>query len=219
MTDEIEDYLGYVWQSETNADGTFSLKHILTGYYMGGGYENDENVELVPADQKGKFDYQSAKVAGVVNIVFAENVYLNAQPGTNNMVTWNSASGNDNSAFTFEEAEAIKDGAEYVIDLSSANGLRVMTLPVAVSVPDRGTLAYEVLGVKGEGENATIELKAITGAIEAGKPFIFDPDGYAEAYFENAKIGAVAEGKVANGLMGVLVDTELNQDGFLVIQN
>ena len=219
MTDEIEDYLGYVWQSETNADGTFSLKHILTGYYMGGGYENDENVELVPADQKGKFDYQSAKVAGVVNIVFAENVYLNAQPGTNNMVTWNSASGNDNSAFTFEEAEAIKDGAEYVIDLSSANGLRVMTLPVAVSVPAKGCAAYEVLGVKGEGENATIELKAITGAIEAGKPFIFDPDGYAEAYFESAKIGAVAEGKVANGLMGVLVDTELNQDGFLVIQN
>lgn len=218
LTDDIEDYLGYVWQSETNADGTFSLKHVLTGYYMGGGYENNENVELVPADQKGKFDYQSAKVAGVVNLVFAEGVYLNAQPGTNNVVTWNSASGNDNSALTFEEAEAIADGADYIIDLSSKDGLRVMTLPVGVTVPDY-TVAYEVLGVKGEGENATIELKKLTGAVEAGKPFIFNPDGFAEAAFEGVKLGAVAEGKNANGLQGVLVATELNQEGFLVIQN
>ena len=219
LTDDIEDYLGYVWQSETNADGTFSLKHVLTGYYMGGYEKNNENVELVPADKKGKFTYQSAKVAGVVNIVFAEGIYMNAQPGTNNVVTWNSASGLDNSAFSFEDAEALKDGSDYIIDLSSAYGLRVMTLPVAVTIPTKGTVAYEVLGVKGEGENATLELKALTGAIEAGKPFIFDPDGFAEAAFEGVKLGAVAEGKNANGVQGVLVDTELNQDGFLVIQN
>lgn len=219
LTDDIEDYLGYVWQSETNADGTFSLKHVLTGYYMGGYEKNNENVELVPADKKGKFTYQSAKVAGVVNIVFAEGIYMNAQPGTNNVVTWNSASGLDNSAFSFEDAEALKEGSDYIIDLSSAYGLRVMTLPVAVTIPTKGTVAYEVLGVKGEGENATLELKALTGAIEAGKPFIFDPDGFAEAAFEGVKLGAVAEGKNANGVQGVLVDTELNQDGFLVIQN
>lgn len=219
LTDDIEDYLGYVWQSETNADGTFSLKHVLTGYYMGGYEKNNENVELVPADKKGKFTYQSAKVAGVVNIVFAEGIYMNAQPGTNNVVTWSSASGLDNSAFSFEDAEALKEGSDYIIDLSSAYGLRVMTLPVAVTIPTKGTVAYEVLGVKGEGENATLELKALTGAIEAGKPFIFDPDGFAEAAFEGVKLGAVAEGKNANGVQGVLVDTELNQDGFLVIQN
>ena len=217
LTDDIEDYLGYVWQSETNADGTFSLKHVLTGYYMGGDYENNANVELVPADKKGKFTYQSAKVAGVVNLVFAEGVYMNAQPGTNNVVTWNSASGLDNSALSFEEAEAIKDGSDYIIDLSSAEGLRVMTLPVAVTIPTKGTVAYEVIGVKGEGENATIEIKALTGAIEAGQPFIFDPDGFAEAAFEGVKFGAVAEGKNANGLQGVLVSTELNQEGFLVL--
>ena len=217
LTDDIEDYLGYVWQSETNADGTFSLKHVLTGYYMGGYEKNNENVELVPAEKKGKFTYQSAKVAGVVNIVFAEGIYMNAQPGTNNVVTWNSASGLDNSALSFEEAEAIADGSEYIIDLSSDSGLRVMTLPVAVTIPTKGCVAYEVLGVKGEGENATIELKTLTGAVEAGKPFIFDPDGFAEAAFEGVKLGAVAEAKNANGLQGVLVATELPGDGYLVL--
>ena len=217
LADDIEDYLGYVWQSETNADGTFSLKHVLTGYYMGGYEENNEDVQLVPADQKGKFTYQSAKVAGVVNIVFAEGIYLNAQPGTNNVVTWNSASELDNSALSFEEAEAITAGGDYIIDLDSDHGLRVMTLPVAVTIPAKGTVAYEVLGLKQAGETYTIELKKLTGAVAAGKPFIFDPDGFAEAAFEGVQFGAVAESQNANGLQGVLVSTELNQDGFLVL--
>ena len=217
LTDDIEDYLGYVWQSETNADGTFSLKHVLTGYYMGGYEENNENVQLVPAEKKGKFTYQSAKVAGVVNLVFAEGIYMNAQPGTNNVVTWNSANGLDNSALSFEEAEAITDGAEYIIDLSSDSGLRVMTLPVAVTIPTKGCVAYEVLGVKGEGETATIELKTLTGAVQAGTPFVFDPDGFAEAAFEGVQFGAVSEAKNVNGLQGVLVNTELPGEGYLVL--
>lgn len=213
---DIEDYAGYVWQSVTNADGTFSLKHCLTGLFLSAKKENNSNVVLAPAGEESKFTYQSAKVAGVLNIVFGEKVFLNFQPGTNNVVTWNAASGNDNSAIYFEEAEAPKAGSDYVIDLNSKEGFRVMTLPTTVTVPAKGTLAYEVLGYK----DGNIELKSLAGkTIAAGTPFVFDPDGYAEAAFEAVQFDCVTEAKTANGLVGVLEDFALQTDGNLVVRN
>ncbi len=164
------------------------------------------------------FTFRSAKKPGLLNIVCKENVFLNAQPASNNLVTWGEANGADNSAFTFEE---VTDELNNEIDwLVNTNKKTILTLPVSVTADEQ---CYSVIGRNGN----NLELKSIDGTtIEAGTPFIYI-DAYeseavrfqlAEATDYDALLASVAkEAKAVNGLQGTLaaVDSIAPNNGIL----
>lgn len=225
----IDEYAGYIWQAVGNADGTISFRHALTNLYMGCEPVNNANVTLVAADseQKANFSFQTAKVAGVLNIVAAPQVFLNAQPGTNNVVTWNAASGNDNSAFSFEEVEdAVGTTAEEMtIDLNGDRlGYGIVTLPYTVTPDLTAYDAYTVEGLSGTEGKYYLELTKVSGEVEAGTPFIVWFGSNAEQAttglpFQNVKFGAETQGKLVNGVQGVLVNTAIPGEGYLTFKH
>ena len=215
--DQIDEYKGYVWKAETNEDGTFSLLNVMTGRYMQAPekVQSGKAVELKP--EKASFTYQSAKVPGLINIVYADGVYANCEPASNKLVTWGSAQGEDNSAFRFLEAEAPKAGDEWSFEITNSD-LRVMTLPVSVS--NLYDQAYTVLGSSEKDGKVYIELKKMAEdeTIAAGTPFVFDPSEYKEITFGIKALDCVFEGKHIDGLKGVLDDTILPTDNGAVFK-
>lgn len=201
---------------QKNADGTFSLRHALTNLYMG--YNDKAAVYLVPADKKASFKVQSAHKPGIVNIAFAENVYLNAQPGTNNVVTWGAASGYDNSAFFLTEcAEEVEAGKTTNIDFTESENVRCVVMPMDVTV-GAGEY-YRALGQSVNGGKYYAEFKAAANGdkIPAGTPFLFRPtDGKARFAFGTE---FVTEGKTENGLRGVLEAYKVRMEGYCVLRN
>lgn len=207
----------YVWKMIKKGNGVV-FQNVATGEYMNNTHKNNVGVNMSTDADTCAFTFRSAKVPGLLNIVCKENVFLNAQPGYNNLVTWGSASGEDNSAFTFEEVtDELNTELDWVVN---TNKKSILTLPVSVTADDQ---CYSVIGRNGE----NLELKNIEGeVIEAGTPFFYiDAYEYEAAKFEIAGattyeelLASVAkEAKVANGLQGTLaaVDSLAPSHGIL----
>ncbi|MCQ2266267.1 MAG: hypothetical protein MJZ40_00975 [Bacteroidaceae bacterium] len=217
-------YAGYFWQAEDAEDGTFRLRHLLTGRYLSCSEENDTNVFLSDLTDPfvTNFTYQSAKIKYGLNVVFADKVYMNAQPETNNVVTWNSASGTDNSAFEFIdiENEGIKlpigeDGWSISLNEEKDNGMRIMTLPVDICNEGGVNATYAVAGVSTNEDKYYIELVKTDAEIPAGTPFIIE---YKDNTISLDKVTfgvTTTENKEVNGLQGVLTPCTLDTPDFL----
>lgn len=223
---ELAHRQGYLWQSVSNEDGTFSLRHVLSGLMLGAPHhmavEKGETNDVALVDSVFTFTYQSAKKPGVLNLVFGDKVYLNAQPGTNNVVIWNSADGYDNSAFEF--VEAVEPETDYItVDLTSDQGYQIVTLPYNVSVYSQNYCpVYRSIGYKQDGEDYYMEFKQYADGetIEAGTPFVVNraaaatEAGLGELWFGVEKMGSifVGKGKTANGMIGFLADFDEIED-------
>lgn len=216
-SDDVENgrYAAYVWQMQKNEDGTFSLRHALTGFYMA--YNDKAAVYLAPAAQKATFTVKSAHKPGVVNIAFEEGLFLNAQPGTNNVVTWGSANGYDNSAFFLTETDEVEAGKTTNIDFTTSENVRCVVMPMDVTV-GAGEY-YRALGQSVDGGKYYAEFKAAAKdeKIPAGTPFLFRPtEGKARFAFGTE---FVTEGKTENGLRGVLEAYKVRMEGYCVLRN
>lgn len=212
---ENGNYAAYVWKMQKNADGTFSLRHALTNLYMA--YNDKAEVYLAPADKKASFKVQSAHKPGIVNIAFEEDLFLNAQPGTNNVVTWGAANGYDNSAFFLTEAEEVEAGKTTNIDFTQSENVRCVVMPMDVTV-GAGEY-YRALGQSVNDGKYYAEFKAAANGdkIPAGTPFLFRPtDGKARFAFGTE---FVTEGKTENGLRGVLEAYKVRMEGYCVLRN
>ena len=207
----------YVWKMIKKGNGVV-FQNVATGEYMNNTHKNNVGVNMSTEADTCAFTFRSAKKPGLLNIVCKENVFLNAQPASNNLVTWGEANRADNSAFTFEE---VTDELNNEIDwLVNTNKKTILTLPVSVTADDQ---CYSVIGRNGN----NLELKSIDGTtIEAGTPFIYI-DAYeseavrfqlAEATDYEALLASVAkEAKAVNGLQGTLaaVDSIAPNNGIL----
>lgn len=207
----------YVWKMIKKGNGVV-FQNVATGEYMNNTHKNNVGVNMSTEADTCAFTFRSAKKPGLLNIVCKENVFLNAQPASNNLVTWGEANGTDNSAFTFEE---VTDELNNEIDwLVNTNKKTILTLPVSVTADEQ---CYSVIGRNGN----NLELKSIDGTtIEAGTPFIYI-DAYeseavrfqlAEATDYEALLASVAkEAKAVNGLQGTLaaVDSIAPNNGIL----
>lgn len=207
----------YVWKMIKKGNGVV-FQNVATGEYMNNTHKNNVGVNMSTEADTCAFTFRSAKKPGLLNIVCKENVFLNAQPASNNLVTWGEANGADNSAFTFEE---VTDELNNEIDwLVNTNKKTILTLPVSVTADEQ---CYSVIGRNGN----NLELKSIDGTtIEAGTPFIYI-DAYeseavrfqlAEATDYEALLASVAkEAKAVNGLQGTLaaVDSIAPNNGIL----
>lgn len=213
--EDIDNMYGYVWQAKKNANGTFSLRHALTGRYLG--CERKNNAAVVLVDSAFEFTYQSAKKKGILNLVLSDHVYLNAQPSAveHNMVTWGAAEGYDNSAFTFEEVDGSIPN-EVVTDIYAEEGAyRIATLPYTAGVV---TPVFNIVGISKDGDKTYLELgRQTSGTIEAGTPFIYSA-AQEEIAFTNVVPGYTTEVvPPVNGLQGVLLtNATIEKDKFFV---
>ncbi len=166
--------LNYIWKAEKNADGSYRFLNLATGRYIANQPLNNKAMTMATTDENVDMTLRSAKTGGLFNIVQADGVFANAQPGGNHvLVTWNSASGTDNSAFQFVPAEW--DGT-YYFDQISTTAMTPLTLPFAVSAPieDEAT-AYSVVGYKGNDEDGyklILKAYAANTTIPAATPFV-----------------------------------------------
>lgn len=207
----------YVWKMIKKGNGVV-FQNVATGEYMNNTHKNNVGVNMSTEADTCAFTFRSAKKPGLLNIVCKDNIFLNAQPASNNLVTWGEANCADNSAFTFEE---VTDELNTEIDwLVNTNKKTILTLPVSVTADDQ---CYTVIGRK----DNNLELKKIEGeVIAAGTPFFYiDAYEYEAAKFEIAGattyeelLASVAkEAKAVNGLQGTLaaVDSLAPKHGIL----
>lgn len=171
----ISERLNYYWRVIDNGDETYSLRNLGTGNYFGNPVENNAKVNMRLNAEN--ISFRSAKVPGLFNIVCADNVFINAQPGTNSVVTWNTASGADNSAIQIVPVSAENWQYTYHIDFEKA--AQIVTLPIEVTGLTPNGAFYSVLGLNG----SNIELKAYgdNETIPAGTPFVYIPSADAES--------------------------------------
>ena len=174
----MEQRLNAMWQVIKNDDGSVSFRNLATGLYIANPKENNAGVKQVA--EPDSFILRGApQLPGAFNMIVADGIYLNAQPNGNNpgsLVTWNSASGADNSAFIF--VEAIMPQA-YSLDMSDAT--RVWTLPIDVEPMVQSGVLYNVEGQK-DGQLYLIESNETV--LKAGTPVIYVPNEEAESYTE-----------------------------------
>ncbi|MCQ2266730.1 MAG: hypothetical protein MJZ40_03370 [Bacteroidaceae bacterium] len=216
-------YVNYLWQLKANEDRTFSLYNYGTGAYLAKVAKSGVAMTMTTEpDSIMHFTLQSARCEDVpaFNLVAAEGVYLNFQPGGQAIVTWSTAQGHDNSAFLFEEYEAEEWAGKHRTLVGYTVGVpQVVTFPYDVTPANNRAKesVYNFLGQDAEGNFRFAAYK--DGVIPAGKAFVL--------YSENAEFSTCAFtigedgvelGSIKhtygnffnnNGLVGVLEDVML----------
>lgn len=168
--------LGAYWYVE-KVDTGYTYKNVFTGLYLA---PLKGKSVMTQSETPYVFTLRFAKTAGCFNIVLSKNdadgnnIFANAQPGTGHLVTWNAASGKDNSAFQFVAADPteitklLEDGFSY--DLQSTTNAQIMTFPVVIEKPNN---FYTVIG---QDANHNIQLKKHVGDLEAGQAYVYVPE-------------------------------------------
>ena len=214
--------LNYIWKVEVNEDGSYNFLNAATGTYMATTPENRQAIKMAVGEETPTaMTLRSAKLGGLFNIVQAEGVYANAEPGSKNLVTWGSADGADNSAFQFVEADW---SGGYYVDVATPN-LVPMTFPYAIEAPEEAeATAYKVLGYReaapatrpkfgAESKNYELVLGKYNAGdiISAATPFVLqrtaDVTGvnfYLDGVSTIGQVSYTFETAAQNGLYGVL---------------
>lgn len=216
--DNFNDNMAYVWKFIKNADGTYALQSMLNGEYLNNPKANNKGVGMSTVADTCGFTLRTAGVEGLFNVVFADKVFLNAQPNgnatTGALVTWNSASGTDNSAFAIQSASDFVPSIYFAT--VRANTYSFLTLPL--SVKSNGQ-CYSVIGRNG----SNIELATINGDIEAGTPFVYladEDETVAELELVDTDIenlNYATEGKNVNGFVGTLAPVSNLHEGYGIL--
>ena len=165
--------LGAYWYVE-KVDTGYTYKNVFTGLYLA---PLKGKSVMTQSETPYVFTLRFAKTAGCFNIVLSKNdadgnnIFANAQPGTGHLVTWNAASGKDNSAFQFivaDPTDVVTNGFNY--DLQSTTNAQIMTFPFAVEKHDN---FYTVIG---QDANNNIQLKRYEEDLEAGQAYVYVPE-------------------------------------------
>ena len=219
---DLDSRLDYMWRLH-KVEGGYTLQSILNGEYLNAPKASGNGAGMSTQGDTCVFTIRTAKAAGCVNIQFAEKSFLNAQPNgkegstSGSVVTWLSASGTDNSAWSFQDANISDWDGSYAVDVV-ANGTYILTLPISVKATDG---CYSVLGFNKEAK--TIELSKLEGTIEAGTPFVFiEQKEETVAYFDATETDATAltyatEAKSVNGLQGTLAPVRNLHAGYGIL--
>lgn len=170
--------LGSYWDVQKVENG-YTLKNLYTGLYA-----SPKGSVMTQVDTAYVFQVQFAKYPGSFNLVARESdvdnkkIYMNAE--ADNLVLWNSATGQDNSAFEFvpakEELEKkVFDGGEgKITTYVDAKKLQIVTLPFNAEFDKEQGSFYTVIG---QDANNMIQLKKVAddAVLEAGVAYIYEP--------------------------------------------
>ena len=218
--------LGSYWDVQ-KVDTGYTLKNLYTGLYA-----SPKGSMMTQTDTAYVFKVQFAKYPGSFNLVARESdvdskkIYVNAEQ--DNLVLWNSATGQDNSSFAFVPAKEnlekkifdANDGK--VITYVDANKLQIVTLPFNAEFDAESGSFYTVIG---QDANNMIQLQKVAedAVLEAGVAYIYEPT--AENKDNKLYLGVPADvtdytkmmythtpKAAANGLVPVFEHTKLNID-------
>ena len=218
--------LGSYWDVQ-KVDTGYTLKNLYTGLYA-----SPKGSMMTQTDTAYVFKVQFAKYPGSFNLVARESdvdgkkIYMNAE--VDNLVLWNSATGQDNSSFAFVPAKEnlekkifdANDGK--VITYVDANKLQIVTLPFNAEFDAESGSFYTVIG---QDANNMIQLQKVAedAVLEAGVAYIYEPT--AENKDNKLYLGVPADvtdytkmmythtpKAAANGLVPVFEHTKLNID-------
>lgn len=175
---------GAFWQVE-KVDGGYTYKNLYTGMYLAPFGKENRNVVL--SETPYVFALQFAKAPGCFNLVVAkadanaDNVYANADP-SGVLVTWNTAEGNDNSAWAFREVSADDVNAALAwgvkIDVPFTTAPQIFTFPVDLSA---NCIFGNFYTVAGQSDNMDIQLSLVEGKLNAGQAYVFIPNSEAQS--------------------------------------
>lgn len=224
--DGFSSVLGAYWDVQ-KVDNGYTLKNVYTGLYAA---PKAGQAVMTQSETPYVFSVTFAKTPGCFNFVIkaddaeAKKIYVNAE--SDNLVLWNSAEGQDNSAFKFLPAtEDLKKV------LNKDNGFRVyiqakvpqiVTLPVNVEfdVQNSGAEFYTVLG---QDADFNIQLKKAE-KIVAGQAYVLIPSASHEKNFvtlfaseslneDYTKLNPThTPGQAVNGLTPVFENTRLDEE-------
>ena len=220
---DFETRLGAYWKL-TKVEGGYTYQNLYTGLYLA---PKEEKGTRVMSLRKAPYtlELRYAKTPGCFNLVAdtadvqgKEHVYVNAEPGSKNLVLWNEANGKDNSAFSFTEAKAqLEDALQAEFSLPIKKGVpQIITLPIAA---DPG--ANDFYTVIGQDADKKIQLKKHTGTLEAGQAYVLFPEAGDEesVILLSSKAQTIATlapvstpAKPVNGLVPVFETTKVNKD-------
>lgn len=218
--------LGSYWDVQKVENG-YTLKNLYTGLYA-----SPKGSMMTQTDTAYVFKVQFAKYPGSFNLVARESdvdgkkIYMNAEQ--DNLVLWNSATGQDNSSFAFVPAKEnlekkIFDANEgKVITYVDANKLQIVTLPFNAEFDAESGSFYTVIG---QDANNMIQLQKVAedAVLEAGVAYIYEPttENKDNKLYLNVPEGVTDYTKMmythtpkaaANGLVPVFEHTKLNID-------
>ena len=176
------------------------------------------------------FSVTFAKTPGCFNFVIkaddaeAKKIYVNAE--SDNLVLWNSAEGQDNSAFKFlpatEDLNKALDPEDGFRVYVQAKVAQIITLPVNAGFDSSNGQFYTVIGQDAESK---IQLAAVTdNKLNAGQAYVYKPAEKNESNFvtlyptkdvnkDYTKLNPThTPGQAVNGLTPVFENTRLNEE-------
>lgn len=224
--DGFSSVLGAYWDVQKVENG-YTLKNVYTGLYAA---PKSGQATMTQSETPYVFNVTFAKTPGCFNFVIkaddaeAKKIYVNAE--SDNLVLWNSAEGQDNSAFKFLPAtEDLKNALnpDYGFKVYvQAKVAQIITLPVNAGFDSENGQFYTVIGQDAESK---IQLAAVTdNKLNAGQAYVYKPAEKNESNFvtlyptkdvnmDYTKLNPThTPGQAVNGLTPVFENTRLNEE-------
>ena len=224
--DGFSSVLGAYWDVQKVENG-YTLKNVYTGLYAA---PKSGQAMMTQSETPYVFSVTFAKTPGCFNFVIkaddaeAKKIYVNAE--SDNLVLWNSAEGQDNSAFKFLPAtEDLKNALnpDYGFKVYvQAKVAQIITLPVNAGFDSENGQFYTVIGQDAE---SNIQLAAVTdNKLNAGQAYVYKPAEKNESNFvtlyptkdvnmDYTKLNPThTPGQAVNGLTPVFENTRLNEE-------
>ncbi len=220
--------LGAYWDVQ-KVDNGYTLKNVYTGLYAA---PKSGQAMMTQSEKPYTFDVVFAKTPGCFNFVIkaedaeAKKIYVNAE--SDNLVLWNSAEGQDNSAFKFlpatEQLQNALDVDKGFKVYVQAKVTQIVTLPVNAEfdAENTGGQFYTVLG---QDADSYIQLtKVADNKLKAGQAYVYMPAEKNESNFvtlypaadvnkDYTKLNPThTPGEAVNGLTPVFENTRLKED-------
>ena len=224
--DGFSSVLGAYWDVQKVENG-YTLKNVYTGLYAA---PKAGQAMMTQSETPYVFSVTFAKTPGCFNFVIkaddaeAKKIYVNAE--SDNLVLWNSAEGQDNSAFKFlpatEDLKKALDPEDGFRVYVQAKVAQIITLPVNAGFDPSNGQFYTVIGQDAESK---IQLAAVTdNKLNAGQAYVYKPAEKNESNFvtlyptkdvnkDYTKLNPThTPGQAVNGLTPVFENTRLNEE-------
>lgn len=224
--DGFSSVLGAYWDVQKVENG-YTLKNVYTGLYAA---PKAGQAMMTQSETPYVFSVTFAKTPGCFNFVIkaddaeAKKIYVNAE--SDNLVLWNSAEGQDNSAFKFlpatEDLNKALDPEDGFRVYVQAKVAQIITLPVNAGFDPSNGQFYTVIGQDAESK---IQLAAVTdNKLNAGQAYVYKPAEKNESNFvtlyptkdvnmDYTKLNPThTPGQAVNGLTPVFENTRLNEE-------
>lgn len=224
--DGFSSVLGAYWDVQKVENG-YTLKNVYTGLYAA---PKSGQAMMTQSETPYVFSVTFAKTPGCFNFVIkaddaeAKKIYVNAE--SDNLVLWNSAEGQDNSAFKFlpatEDLKKALDPEDGFRVYVQAKVAQIITLPVNAGFDSSNGQFYTVIGQDAESK---IQLAAVTdNKLNAGQAYVYKPAEKNESNFvtlyptkdvnkDYTKLNPThTPGQAVNGLTPVFENTRLNEE-------